>query len=151
MELCAHIRKLSHKPTTLQKLDLANKCRKLRNRITTFSNTAVQYLREDTHDIIYEVDQIIVDDEVSTREINEQDDNTISVTDPKRQVLPFPSVIPTSLRPSHGSPNSYSGTPTHRISDMWRPCRWWARLRVEGTDSSVLGIQKHNPNGLIGR
>jgi len=83
MELHAHIRKLSRKPTTSQKVDLANKRRKLRNHITAFSNTAVQYLGEDAHNIIYEVDQIIVDDEVSTGEINEQDDNTISVADPE--------------------------------------------------------------------
>jgi len=67
-ELRSYVRKLSRKPTTAQKLELADKCRKLRARITSFSNSAVQHLGDDANDSIYEIDQIILDEEVSEGE-----------------------------------------------------------------------------------
>ena len=93
-ELCSYVRKLSRKPTTTQKLELADKRRKLRARITSFSNSAVQHLGDDANDSIYEIDQIILDEEVSEGEQQEQDNPAITVADPERQLLPFPSAVP---------------------------------------------------------
>lgn len=73
---------------------MADKRRKLRNRITAFSNTAAQYLGDDAIDIIYEVEQIVIDEEVSPDEESDLTNPSITVADPERQVLPFPSAIP---------------------------------------------------------
>ena len=96
-ELRSHVRKLPRRPTTAQKLDLANKRRKLRNRITSFLNTAVQYLGDDANDIIYEVEHIVFDQaesQESGQEDNDGQNPGITAADPERQVLPFPSAVP---------------------------------------------------------
>jgi len=95
-ELRSLVRKMPRRPTTAQKLDLANKRRKLRNRITAFLNTAVQYLGDDANDIIYEVEHIVFDQAESQESSPEDNDSQtpgITAADPERQVLPFPSAV----------------------------------------------------------
>jgi hypothetical protein len=92
-ELRSHVRKLGRKPTTAQKLELTNKRRKLRARITAFSNTAAGFLGETVLESIYEVDQIVIDDEVSSEEEEDLSSTTFTVADPEGQVLPFPSAV----------------------------------------------------------
>jgi len=72
---------------------LANKRRKLRNRITTFSNTAVEYLGEDATDSIYNIERLVLDEEVSEDDLPEQTAPTMTLAHPERQVLPFPSAV----------------------------------------------------------
>jgi hypothetical protein len=92
-ELCSHVRKLGRKPTTAQRLELANKRRKLKTRITSFASSAAQYLRDDALDTIYDVEEIVLEDEVSTEEEADQGNTALTVADPERQVLPFPSAL----------------------------------------------------------
>jgi hypothetical protein len=93
-ELRSHIRKLGRKPTTAQKLELAKKRRGLRNRITSFAKTALQYLGQDAIDGIYETEQIILEEDVSEDEEADEENPTISAADPERQLLPLPSTVP---------------------------------------------------------
>ena len=83
---------MGSKPTTAQKLEVAKRRRGLKNRITNFTKTAVQYLGEDAIDGIYETAQVILDEDVGENE--QQDENqTISSVDPEHQILPFPSAV----------------------------------------------------------
>jgi len=106
-DLRSHIRKLGPRPTTAQKLELAKKRRGLTNRITSFTKTAIQYLGEDAVDGIYEMEQIVLEEDVSEDEEADEDNPTISTADPERQLLPFPSAVPddcfTELSPDRWS------------------------------------------------
>ncbi|KAF8961701.1 hypothetical protein BDZ97DRAFT_1759716 [Flammula alnicola] len=93
-ELRDHVRKLGRRPTTAQKLELANKRRQLKNRIRAFTKTGIEYLGEDAEDSIYAVEEVVVDDDVSEEDDNETENATISAADPEGQILPFPSAIP---------------------------------------------------------
>jgi hypothetical protein len=108
-ELRSHVRKLGRKPSTAQKLDLANKRRKLRNRITAFSNMAVEYLGEDATDSIYHIEQLVLDEEVSEDDLPEQNTPTMTVAHPERQVLPFPSAVPDDFLADRDLPEERRG------------------------------------------
>jgi hypothetical protein len=92
-ELRSHVRKLGRKPTTAQKLELVKKRRGLKTRITSFTKTAVQFLGEDTVDTIYETERIVMDEDVSEDEEQDQQNPALSAADPERQMLPFPSAM----------------------------------------------------------
>ena len=76
---------------------MADKRRKLRNRIIAFCNTASQYLGEDAIDIIYKVEQIVLDGEVSDDDESDLTNPAITSADPERQLLPFPSSVPAAF------------------------------------------------------
>ena len=94
-ELRAHVRRLGRTPSTAQKLELANKRRKLRNLIISFSKEGLQHLGEDYIDSIYETEQVVLEQDISYEEDEDLTWNpTISEADPEHQVLPFPSAVP---------------------------------------------------------
>jgi len=94
-EIRSYVRKLGQNATTAQKLELTKSRRKLRKRITSFSRTAVDYLGEEANDSIYEIELVVLDEDVSEDEDTIDADNpTITAADPESQVLPFPSAVP---------------------------------------------------------
>jgi len=93
-ELRSEVRNLGRRPTTAQKLDLTKRRRGLKTRITNFTKTAVEFLGEDAVDEIYEKDVVVLDEDVSEAEGEDEYDVVITMADPENQVLPFPSAVP---------------------------------------------------------
>ena len=88
---------MGRRPTTAQKLELANKRRKLKTRIVSFTKLAIHYLGEDIVDGIYEIEQIILDEDVSDDEVADSENLPITSAVAEHQVLPFPSTVPDEL------------------------------------------------------
>jgi hypothetical protein len=93
-ELRSHVRKLGRRPTTAQKLELTKKRRSLKARITNFTKTAVQFIGDDAVDEIYEKDVVVLDEDVSEVDGEDEYDPVITMADPENQILPFPSAVP---------------------------------------------------------
>jgi len=93
-ELRSHVRKLGHRPTTAQKLELTKKRRGLKTRITNFTKTAVQFLGDDAVDEIYETEVVVLDEDISEAEDEDEYHPIITMADPENQILPFPSAVP---------------------------------------------------------
>jgi len=93
-ELRCHVRKLGRRPTTAQKLELTKKRRALKTRITNFTKTAVQFLGDDAVEEFYEKDVIILDEDASEAEGEDEYNLVITTADTENQVLPFPSAVP---------------------------------------------------------
>jgi hypothetical protein len=53
----------------------------------------VEYLGEDATNSIYNIEQLLLDEEVSEDDLPEQNTPSMTLAHPERQVLPFPSTV----------------------------------------------------------